>query len=220
MMPLYKKNRPQSHKQTGMSLIELMIASSLGLFLIGGVYQTFQITRQSAKLLQAEAEIQENARFAFSILSTVLRKAGNFGCQSTKKQMSFSLLKTPTEQLNPALSVQGWEAKNSHYGDSYHAQANSNISNTLGKHWLGSADLTKDKGIKSKKSSDILKIWYAKPYRASISSANVGELSFTPIDLELGNIIAINDICNLICKNEIIVHLFDKKQNSSEQLES
>jgi len=184
-------------KQYGLSLIELMIASSLGLFLIGGVYQTFQITRQSTRLLQAEAEIQENARFAFSILSKALQQAGNFGCQSTQKQRSHSVLKIPTEQLNPALSIQGWEAKNSRYGDVYHAQVNSSISKTTSKHWLGSAGLYKDKGIKSKKGSDILKIWYAKPNRANLTTVNATKISFTPLDLEQGNIIAINDCQNI-----------------------
>jgi type IV pilus assembly protein PilW len=174
-----------------------MIASSLGLFLIGGVYQTFQITRQSARFLQAEAEMQENARFAFSLLSNSLKKAGNFGCKSTKLQSSSSLLKISHEQLNPALFVQGWEAKSSHYGDVYHAKANSSISNITTKHWFDSTGLHKNKGIKSKKDSDILKIWYTKPNRASLTTVNNNELKFTPIDLEQGNIIAINDCQNI-----------------------
>ena len=197
MMRLNKHSHKTSRKQAGLSLIELMIASSLGLFLIGGVYQTFEVTRQSVRLLQAEAEIQENARFAFSILSTALQKAGNFGCKSSHIQTSHSLLKTPTEKLNPVLSVQGWEAKNTRYGDVYQAQANSSISNTTSKHWLDSEGLHKNKGIKSKKGSDILKIWYAKPYRANLITVNGAEISFAPIDLEQGNIIAINDCQNI-----------------------
>ncbi len=184
-------------KQHGLSLIELMIASSLGLFLIGGVYQTFQITRQSTRLLQAEAEIQENARFSFSILSSVIQTAGYFGCKSTQNQRIHSLLKVSTEQLNPALSVQGWEAKNTHYGDTYQTQANSGISSTTIKHWIDSTGLHKDKGIKSKKYSDVLKIWYTKPYHANLTSVNIAGLSFSPIDLEEGNLIAINDCQNI-----------------------
>lgn len=186
-----------AYKQYGLSLIELMIASSLGLFLIGGVYQTFQITRQSARLLQAEAEMQENARFAFSLLTNSLKKAGNFGCKSSKKQSISSLLKISHEQLNPALFIQGWESKSSRYGDVYHAQANSSISNITTKHWFDSSGLHKNKGIKSKKDSDILKIWYTKPYRANLTAVNVDELNLTPIDLEQGNIIAINDCQNI-----------------------
>ncbi len=205
MMPLHLNFKKQPYhffcrplgKQNGLSLIELMIASSLGLFLIGGVYQTFQITRQSVRLLQAESEMQENARFAFSILSTALQKAGNFGCKSSKMQTNHSLLKIPLDQLNPALFVQGWEAKSSRHGDVYHAQVNSNISKTTTKHWHDSAGLQKDKGIKSKKGSDILKIWFAKPYRASLSAVDSDYFSFTPIDLEQGNIIAINDCQNI-----------------------
>ena len=179
--------------QNGFSLIELMIASALGLFLIGGVYQTFQMTRQATGLLQAEAEMQENARFAFSILSANLKKAGNFGCKSSKAQITQSLLNIPREQINPQLSLQGWEAKDSHWGDVYHAQPNSSISKTTTKHWLASSQLKKDKGIKSKKYSDVLKIWYTKPHRVNLTSVNESVLSFPPIDLEQGNIVVIND---------------------------
>ncbi len=180
-------------KHNGYSLIELMIASAIGVFLIGGIYQTFQITRQATRLLQAEAEMQENARFAFSVLSANLKKAGNFGCKSSKAQIIKSLLNIPREQINPELSIQGWEAKNSHLGDVYQAQPNSSISKTTTKHWLASSHIQKDKGIKSKKYSDVLKIWYAKPRRINLTGVNESVLSFPAIDLEQGNILVIND---------------------------
>ena len=180
-------------KQNGLSLIELLIASSIGLFLIGGIYQTFQSTRHATILLQAEAEMQENARFAFSILSASIKKAGDFGCKSSTSQAITSLLNTNNDTLNPDIYIQGWEASGSNFGDTYKVKSNSSISATTTKHWLDSAGLTKDKGLKSKKDSDILKIWYTKPYRVNLSSVSNGILTFPALDLENGNILAIND---------------------------
>lgn len=185
---------PMSVKhQQGLSLMELLVASAIGLFLIGGVYQTFSSTRQAIVLLQAEAEMQESARFAFSVLSASIKKAGDFGCKSSASQIITSLLKSNDKTLTPQVRVQGWEAKGSRTGDIYIAQPNASISATTTKHWLNSASLTKDKGIKSKKYSDILKVWYTKPYSVNISSLKNGVLTFPSIDLEQGNILAIND---------------------------
>ncbi|MEE9445429.1 MAG: PilW family protein, partial [Cocleimonas sp.] len=191
------RSKPSLKQQSGLSLIELLIASAIGLFLIGGIYQTFLSTRQATVLLQAEAEMQENARFAFSVLSANIKKAGDFGCKSSASQVMTSLLKTnnttSTTTLNPQIRVQGWEAKGSYTGNTYKTKPNSSISATTTKHWLDSTGLAKDKGIKSKKQSDILKVWYTKPYRMNLSSANKETLTFPSIDLEKGNILAVND---------------------------
>jgi len=67
-------------KQQGISLIELMIAMTLGLFLIGGVIQIFLSTQQSYRLQSGLSRMQENGRFAMEFLARDIRKGDYWGC--------------------------------------------------------------------------------------------------------------------------------------------
>lgn len=68
--------------QRGLSLVELMIAIALGLFLIWGVTQSFLTSRQSYRLQQGVGRIQENGRLAQEFLGFEIRNAGDYGCAS------------------------------------------------------------------------------------------------------------------------------------------
>jgi len=63
-------------RQTGLSLVELMIALVVGLLLLGGVIEIFVANKQTYRVADASARIQENARFATEILGRYLRIAG------------------------------------------------------------------------------------------------------------------------------------------------
>ncbi len=184
------------HRVAGFSLIELMIAMVLGLLVMSGVFQVFVSSKHSNKLLLAEAEMQENARFAFSVMTEIIQQAGNFGCQTVIPVPSQSVVKSAnpaTETFKPWKIIEGWEAKDSDYGDVYTTDPNSGVSQITTGNWISSAAANKDSGIKSKKHSDILKVWYTKPETANITAHASGVLTFSPIDLEPGNILAIND---------------------------
>jgi type IV pilus assembly protein PilW len=62
--------------QRGLSLIELMVAMVIGLFLILGVTQIFINNQKSYLFQQGQAGNQENGRFALAILGQELAKAG------------------------------------------------------------------------------------------------------------------------------------------------
>ncbi|CAG7857594.1 hypothetical protein MCAMS1_02479 [biofilm metagenome] len=68
------------HKQSGLTLIEIMIALLLGLFLIGGIIQVFITNKQSYRLMEAQSRLQENGRFALELLNHDIRLAGYVGC--------------------------------------------------------------------------------------------------------------------------------------------
>ncbi len=70
------------HKQTGLSLVELMIAVTLSLVLTLGVIQIFSSSKQTSRVQNELARLQENARFALDILSHDIRMAGQLGCNS------------------------------------------------------------------------------------------------------------------------------------------
>lgn len=71
-----------NRKQTGLSLVELMIAISLSLILTLGVIQIFSSSKQTSRVQNALARVQENARFALDLLSHDIRMAGQLGCNS------------------------------------------------------------------------------------------------------------------------------------------
>ncbi|MBI3772295.1 MAG: PilW family protein [Gammaproteobacteria bacterium] len=70
-------------RQRGLSLVEMMIAITLGMILIAGVIQIFSSSKQTYRVQEAMGRLQENARFALDVLGHDLRMAGNLGCNSS-----------------------------------------------------------------------------------------------------------------------------------------
>lgn len=68
-------------KSGGFTLIELMIAMLIGVFLLGGIIQIFQGTQQSSRVNENASRMQENGRFAMDILSREIRMAGYIPCR-------------------------------------------------------------------------------------------------------------------------------------------
>ena len=66
-------------RQSGFSLVELMIASTIGLLLLTGLAMIFVNTSEANRELQKTAQQIENGRFAIDILYNDLRLAGFFG---------------------------------------------------------------------------------------------------------------------------------------------
>lgn len=74
------------HRQAlGMSLVELLIAMTIGLVLLAGMLMVFSGNKRSADLNTAMANIQENARFALSELSNDVRLASYQGCLDSRR---------------------------------------------------------------------------------------------------------------------------------------
>ncbi len=67
-------------KMRGLTLLELMIAMTLGLIMIGGFITVFQSNRITMRAQEGLTQVQENGRIAMSILSKDIRNTGNFGC--------------------------------------------------------------------------------------------------------------------------------------------
>ncbi|WP_165856216.1 prepilin-type N-terminal cleavage/methylation domain-containing protein [Marinobacter sp. JSM 1782161] len=76
-------NHSRSHRaasQGGFSLIELMISLVIGLIIIGTVTGAFLMNSQVYESNRAMGRIQENARFAFELMSRDIRRAGEIPC--------------------------------------------------------------------------------------------------------------------------------------------
>lgn len=68
--------------EIGFSLIEMMVALTISLFLLLGISYIYVGSKQTFRNQEALARIQENGRLAFEYLSQDLRMAGYFGCAS------------------------------------------------------------------------------------------------------------------------------------------
>jgi type IV pilus assembly protein PilW len=67
-------------KQKGISLVEIMVALVISLFLLGGIVQVYLGNKTTFKFTNALAEIQENGRFALDWISQDLRMSNEWGC--------------------------------------------------------------------------------------------------------------------------------------------
>ncbi len=63
-------------RQSGVALVELMIAMLLGLFLVSSAYFMYYKTKNSYRYLNGLAQVQEQGRFATNFLTRSLRIAG------------------------------------------------------------------------------------------------------------------------------------------------
>ena len=68
------------NSQRGLSLIELMIAITLSLFIIAAMIGLFVNSKENYRMNENMSRLQENARFAVSFLARDLRMADYRGC--------------------------------------------------------------------------------------------------------------------------------------------
>lgn len=80
--------------QQGLTLIELLVAMGLGVFLLAGIVQVFVGSRASFDVIRAQSGMQESARFAMSFISQASRQAGyiNAGNVDTGNEYAIDLV--------------------------------------------------------------------------------------------------------------------------------
>lgn len=96
-------------KQSGITLLELMIAIALGLFLISGLVYLYVGSKQSYSTQGAVARVQESLRFAFEFFAYDVRMAGYTGCANPRDSTPFTVANPPVPQLGLAGSVRGFD---------------------------------------------------------------------------------------------------------------
>lgn len=69
-------------RQTGMTLIELLVALAIGSFLMIGAVQVYSQSRQAFVINESIARVQETAQFAMDTIEADLRMASNWGQHS------------------------------------------------------------------------------------------------------------------------------------------
>lgn len=86
--------------QVGLSMVELLVAMAVGLFLVGGIVQLFVSSKASYRLGEAESRVQENGRFAIQLLAADWRGARAVGCPVDAAGGSLTVV--ACSLLNPA----------------------------------------------------------------------------------------------------------------------
>jgi type IV pilus assembly protein PilW len=96
------------HKQRGVNLVELMVASVIGLILIAGVLSIFVSSKMTYFSNEKMARLQENGRVALNLVSYDVRASGYSGCARAVPFTS-SLNSSTTLLWNYAIPLQGFE---------------------------------------------------------------------------------------------------------------
>lgn len=85
-MKLRLYNRPL--QQDGLTLVELMVAMAISLFLLLGISYIYVNSTNTYRLQNAVAQTQENARVALERLARDIRMAGYWGCGSAQLEVN------------------------------------------------------------------------------------------------------------------------------------
>lgn len=105
----------------GFSLVELMVAITLGLVLTAGMVQLFNSTKVTFNTNEALARVQENGRFAMERLKREIREAGTNGFCAGRLDIRNHLDTDATldDILQFRRPLIGWEYDGTGRGDSY-----------------------------------------------------------------------------------------------------
>ncbi len=96
MRKLFKTN------QTGLTMVELMVALAIGSFLIIGAVQIYNQSRQAFVINESIARVQETAQFAMDTLEADLRMASNWGQTSRAMTIDGRALSAAADEAGAA----------------------------------------------------------------------------------------------------------------------
>lgn len=91
--------RPITKTISGMSLIEYLVAMTLGSLVLGGLIEIMISNKLTLRTQEAMARMQENGRYADYMLSRQIRMAGYQGCASLASLTPNILVASPPEGL-------------------------------------------------------------------------------------------------------------------------
>ena len=99
-------------RQIGLSLVEMMIALTLGAIVSVGVIQLFSANSDTYDLMQGQSRMQESARFALLTIARSAEQAGYKGCYSTTNSVysTVTVANIPYE-FNIIRGMQGYDGQ-------------------------------------------------------------------------------------------------------------
>ncbi|MHB1188712.1 PilW family protein [Thiobacillus sp.] len=95
--------------QSGFGLVELMVAMTIGLILLGGVGYVFIGSRASFRTTENLSRIQENARYALDMMSRDIRMAGYVGCGNIASMITKTIANPPVPPMTAGNALLGYD---------------------------------------------------------------------------------------------------------------
>lgn len=105
-MTLFSTSRSRK-RQRGLTLVEILVALTIGLVLLAGIIQIFISSKQTYRTQDALSRVQENARFAFELLGRDVRMAGFSGCMTSSGSIDVRVIANPAPSGSATLAAQG-----------------------------------------------------------------------------------------------------------------
>lgn len=108
-----------ARRQQGLSLVELLVAITIGAILLGGAVSLFVSNKVTYQVTSDLSRLQENARFALELMVRDIRMAGYFGCVNDLSKVTSNLnpapaagslwdISSPLEGVNNAVGTDTW----------------------------------------------------------------------------------------------------------------
>lgn len=97
-------------RQRGFSLVELMVAMTIGFVVLAGVGYMYLESRQAFRSMDNLSRMQESARYALETISRDIRMAGYRGCASSTGDFHNTLNKGTESAYNFGLPINGYDA--------------------------------------------------------------------------------------------------------------
>jgi type IV pilus assembly protein PilW len=95
-----------SHQQ-GFSLVELMVAMTIGFVVVAAVGYVYLSSRQSFRMADNMSRMQENARLGIETLARDVRMAGYVGCGNLQNATVNTIANPPVPAISPATAITG-----------------------------------------------------------------------------------------------------------------
>lgn len=97
-------------KQHGVTLVELMLAITIGLIVMLGVGTIYSNSKQTFYTQEEFSRLQENGRFALEYIARFVRGAGYAGCASGLNNVTNDLNNSSSLEWNFSTGIEGYEA--------------------------------------------------------------------------------------------------------------
>lgn len=103
------RHKAQSRPFAGFTLVELMVALTIGLIILAAVSSLFVSSKATYTAQDNMARLQENARFAMHFLTKDLRLAGYYGCvdEITPESINITLNDPTNFNFNAQIPIEG-----------------------------------------------------------------------------------------------------------------
>lgn len=168
-------------REKGLTIVEMMVALALSLFLLAGITYVVVNSNRSYNTTDSFSRLQENARFAMEFLARDLRRAGYVGCANDVNSVNSTL---NDGAMGPGLSVFPIEGVDDIGTNSVWAGAGDNV--VLSHQPIAGSDAIR---IRYADLSNPIAVVKEMPNESAVVFVNPGH------GLKIGDIIALTD-CN------------------------